>query len=81
MTDKILETESEESTIKGEELTLTYSKNDSTQKKLMSIVNKSGRKDVGRQAVIFGIVDEESDSLPSQSDEQNAVAPYSKPTK
>ena len=47
----------------------------------MSIVNKSGTKDVGRQAVIFGIVDEESDSLPSQSDEQNAAAPYSKPTK
>ena len=31
----------------------------------MSIVNKSSGKDVGRQAVIFGVVDEESDELPS----------------
>ena len=78
LTQRILETDSEHNeTVKDVEL--TYSKNDSTQKKLMSMINYNTSKDIGRQAVIFGIVDEETDEVPSYSDERNLV--MSKPTK
>ena len=80
-----METDEEDSkTLKDDELTYSKSKYDpSTHKKVMSLLGGDQGKEPGRQAIIFGAVDEDDDDeVPSDSsNEDKAVIPYAHETR